>query len=73
VPVVLGRGAVTEDCRVCSADGVVTQLVRVGPWGICPVHEREFLASLDPIPAGAVLVQKPVLRYVGVPHRMPAV
>lgn len=33
-------------CLYCEREGVKTELVRVGHWGVCPVHSAEYLKSM---------------------------
>jgi hypothetical protein len=56
-------------CLYCEAGGVTTALVPVGVWRCCPIHSKDFIASVTALPDGYALVRKPVLLGLGVPSR----
>ena len=56
--------AATTECIHCAST-----LVRYAHWGICPQCEPEFLARLNPIPEGYVLVPKVIPDERGRPWR----
>lgn len=56
-------------CLYCEAAGQQTELIRVGHWGLCPVHSADYLARIS-LPTPAEQIQKVVgglLKEVGRP------
>lgn len=52
-----------DTCLYCEHEGVTTKLIQTGRGGLCPVHSRDFIATL----LGAEKKVEPELRLVGVP------
>lgn len=65
-------------CLHCQyQDGIQTELIRYAHWGLCPIHSKDFLATvMEPfqMPEGSMMIpysrlpgRDPLLRNVGVP------